>query len=666
MIDKMNYSMIAKLISNVDAGLLFCKNDPHSTILYSNDYFFEMIGYTREEVEQLFQNRFAEMVIDNVPDILVKVKRAVELGEHLDYEYRMRRKDGTIMWIHDTAVYEKEHDAFYVVIMDITEKKSIQYQMEKLLWILDHIPNKIMIANSSDQKIDYVNTEVLNCEYLNEEPIEGNLLECVVGGHIIGQNFREIWKKALLGQVVSYETRFQEEEDTIIGHEKNYLVPILDHEKKIISVMQVSEDLMKQNDALTALSNRTMFENYYKEQRALGQENFDMTLFMIDIDDFKTINDVYGHDAGDLAIKRIAKCLIGLLHEEDYASRCGGDEFVLLLKTCERERINFCIQKIMNFTKEPICIGGHQFYVTYSIGIASTNGESIEYNTLFKYADIALYKAKHNGKRGYMIYEAGMLDRNSFEQFYVKEFQWYIKNDVNLINLEPYTKRNLKEKKEILEPNYNLTTLSENLRKFLIEKEEEITRYVDEEIYESLIDEILKKYFTFLQESENYILCINLPIGLLEKGIFMQKVPSILQRNHCPKERVLFKIIEMSKLKGYEEAHLNFIEAKAAGLKFMLGDFGEELDSFKILLDFPTEYISVDSVFVDQCIDNARYKTILDTIFNLASLNESIVVLQGKCEKDWTKLGHRFDYQNEHEKVYVNDEGNMISQKYLV
>ena len=160
----MNYSMITKLISNVDAGLLFCKNDPHSTILYSNDYFFEMIGYTREEVEQLFQNRFAEMVVDNVPDILVKVKRAVELGEHLDYEYRMRRKDGTIMWIHDTAVYEKEHDALYVVIMDITEKKSIQYQMEKLLWILDHIPNKIMIANSSDQKIDYINTEVLNCE----------------------------------------------------------------------------------------------------------------------------------------------------------------------------------------------------------------------------------------------------------------------------------------------------------------------------------------------------------------------------------------------------------------------------------------------------------------------------------------------------------------------
>ncbi|MBS6561055.1 MAG: diguanylate cyclase, partial [Clostridiales bacterium] len=327
MIDKMNYSMITKLISNVDAGLLFCKNDPHSTILYSNDYFFEMIGYTREEVEQLFHNRFAEMVIDSVPDILVKVKKAVELGEHLDYEYRMRRKDGTVMWIHDTAVYEKEHDAFYVVIMDITEKKSIQYQMEKLLWILDHIPNKIMIANSSDQKIDYVNTEVLNCEYLNEEPIEGNLLECVVGGRIIGQNFREIWKKALSGQVVSYETRFQEEEDIIVGHEKNYLVPILDHEKKIISIMQVSEDLMKQNDALTALPNRTMFENYYKEQRALGKENFDMTLFIIDIDDFKGVNDKYGHQVGDEVLIKLTKEVKRSIGRSDIIGRYGGEEF---------------------------------------------------------------------------------------------------------------------------------------------------------------------------------------------------------------------------------------------------------------------------------------------------------------------------------------------------
>ena len=153
------------LANTVHGGLLYCKNDVHSTIVYSNDYFFEMIGYTREEFKYLFNNRFVDIVDENIPDILKKISHAVNNKINLDYEYKVRRKDGSVMWIHDTAVYNPVDDSFYVLIMDITAQKTIENMLVQNNMSLEsfayNLPGAIQTIKCSDFTVEtYFNKNI--------------------------------------------------------------------------------------------------------------------------------------------------------------------------------------------------------------------------------------------------------------------------------------------------------------------------------------------------------------------------------------------------------------------------------------------------------------------------------------------------------------------------
>ena len=141
------YKKELDIINNIYGAILYCKYDEFSTILYANQYFYDLIGYTKEEMETKFNNRFADLVIDDVSEILIKIEDKISKGENLDYEYRLRRKDNSIIWVHDTAVYNKEDNAFYVTLMDITYMKSVEYQKKRFNNYLNNITNKIIITD---------------------------------------------------------------------------------------------------------------------------------------------------------------------------------------------------------------------------------------------------------------------------------------------------------------------------------------------------------------------------------------------------------------------------------------------------------------------------------------------------------------------------------------
>lgn len=388
---------IQNILNNIHAGVLYCANDQHSTILYANDYFYTMIGFTKEEVQTIYQNRFAEMVLDDVSKILVNVAATIERGEDLDYEYRMRRKDGSIIWIHDTARYDKENNCFYVTIMDITAMKSMTHEHAKVNNYLYHLPGKIIISDI-DGTIVYKNQTAEACEYL--DPEVSNLVD-LIGPHLIGIDPEDIRSHLKKGERIQYETRFREG-DHILGHDKNYVVPIYDEHHKILNYMQVSETLLNNSDTLTNFPTRAMFEYYYS-QLVSNARLTNAFLCIVDIDNFKTINDTYGHVTGDEAIKLTARRLTKYLEKEDYICRYGGDEFILLMTHTNQEEIRQKFEELIGLTKAPVLIDGHEFSLTYSIGIAAAPADPISYTELMKRADSALYEVKIREKGTMLI-----------------------------------------------------------------------------------------------------------------------------------------------------------------------------------------------------------------------------------------------------------------------
>lgn len=385
------YKKELDIINNINAAILYCKNDEFSTILYANQYFYDLIGYTKKEMGTIFNNRFADLVIDDVSEILVKVEEIISKGENLDFEFRMRRKDNSIIWLHDTAVYNKENNTFYVTLMDITYMKSIEYQKEKFNNYLNNITNKVIITDINGI-IEYKNNEAENN---NIYPKINENIKDYISENIIGYYKEELWDLVKNGESVEYETRVKIN-NSFLNHDKNQLIPIKDDLGKISNIMQISESVMKNNDLITHFPDRTMFKDYYEKVKLFIEDNFTLYIILLDIDNFKNLNDIYGHIIGDKIISETADKITSIISKKDYVCRYGGDEFIILLIEENDENIINKLMKIVETPSNNKELNG--INITYSIGVAKQIDKLLSYFNLVDLADKALYNVKRKGK----------------------------------------------------------------------------------------------------------------------------------------------------------------------------------------------------------------------------------------------------------------------------
>ena len=156
------------------------------------------------------------------------------------------------------------------------------------------------------------------------------------------------------------------------------------------------------HDALTNIYNRRGFEEIATKIIALSnRKNRKVTVFHLDVDNFKTINDTLGHGVGDEILKAVALKLSSILREEDIVGRIGGDEFAIILMDLKSEdEVLIIADKIIESFKKPININNEKIYVTFSLGITSSStGLKNSYSELLKEADLAMYEAKKNGEK---------------------------------------------------------------------------------------------------------------------------------------------------------------------------------------------------------------------------------------------------------------------------
>ncbi|MCB6185311.1 sensor domain-containing diguanylate cyclase [Leeia sp. TBRC 13508] len=160
-------------------------------------------------------------------------------------------------------------------------------------------------------------------------------------------------------------------------------------------------------DSLTALPNRLLFQE--RLQQALFQQTrygAPFSLFFLDLDNFKQINDTLGHDAGDAMLKQIAKRLFRAVRESDTVARIGGDEFLIILHgISQADEATIAAKKLLDALQAPIEIGQHQLQASVSIGITLVPKDGIDATTLRKKADLAMYQAKALGKNTYALYQ---------------------------------------------------------------------------------------------------------------------------------------------------------------------------------------------------------------------------------------------------------------------
>lgn len=190
-----------------------------------------------------------------------------------------------------------------------------------------------------------------------------------------------------------------------VGKERIILLAIED-----ITERKKYEEKIQQmafHDSLTGLPNRKLFSDRLGIVLAQAKRNKKKVgIVMLDLDNFKDVNDTLGHDVGDTLLKEVAERLSVTLRKSDTVARFGGDEFVLIFPDMEviEEAIQV-VQKIIDRFNKPFLIDTHQLVVTTSIGIAVYPKDGMDEEILMKNADIAMYQAKQAGRARYQLYK---------------------------------------------------------------------------------------------------------------------------------------------------------------------------------------------------------------------------------------------------------------------
>jgi len=197
--------------------------------------------------------------------------------------------------------------------------------------------------------------------------------------------------------------------DLVLGF--NYLVARLREKEAALKASESRLVFMAHHDALTGLYNRAMLED--RLQQALARTERDgshFALLFCDLDDFKPINDQYGHEAGDAILCQLAGRLMDGRRRTDTVARLGGDEFVVLLTDLNDTRgaAVSVAQQLLAAIEMPFDIEGRTFALGASIGIALCYGASTSTSQLMSQADIAMYHAKRAGKNGFRVFDEGL------------------------------------------------------------------------------------------------------------------------------------------------------------------------------------------------------------------------------------------------------------------
>ena len=386
--------------------------------LYFNKKYYEVVGYTEEQYEQYADSVTSSLYGDSAEMIFEKAGRSVKTGETFYAECKGRRFDGSDIWVLVKAklvdFIESEHPVFLAIVQDITNRKQAEYEnavnLERYR-ILEatsnavtfeyDIPDDIMTFSYSGGRADSANRSISNYAEVSKRtkivyPDDAAKFYAAL---------KKAGKKPVSCMTLDYRS-------TIIDQNSYRWVrtcysSVADASGKVIKVLGRTQDIddekrehqrmtqLVEIDSTTGLLNKLATTNHI--QRLIGEKTSAKSFFiMIDIDDFKAFNDTYGHSFGDEVLRAVGKTL-STKFRNNIIGRFGGDEFIVFARAVSESVV---VDKFEDFLKivGATEIGGKQYEIKCSIGIAWSDRSDIDYSRYFDEADEQLYKAKKAGK----------------------------------------------------------------------------------------------------------------------------------------------------------------------------------------------------------------------------------------------------------------------------
>lgn len=417
---------IETINDSIVGGIVITEINDDFDSIYLNEGYLNMIGYTRKQLEDELDNKLIKLIFrDDRAGMIDDINKQLKVSDTFACERRVEKRDGSIIWIllkGRKIVDENEKSVLCSVIVDITSAKLLEQELKKSEErheiIINQTQNIIVEWNIEKDQMS------ISPNWYNKfgyDPITENATKNIIKSVDIYPD--DIDKFISLTKLTSSGSEYEECEIRLRVRDTTYAwfsikaTTLFDDNgipyKVVGSLTDIDESKREaeklkeraEKDPLTGLYNKKASQALIEEYITLDK-NRQGTLMIIDIDDFKGINDNLGHLYGDAVLSEIASDLINLFRASDIVGRIGGDEFIVFMKDISETRdiMNKAEELVKTFERS--FVGkGYNYKISLSVGIARFPKDGTEYMQLFRNADIALYSAKGKGKNRYALYD---------------------------------------------------------------------------------------------------------------------------------------------------------------------------------------------------------------------------------------------------------------------
>jgi len=397
-----------------------------------------------------------------------------------------------------------------------------------------------------------------------------------------------------------------------------------------------------QYDLLTNLPNRTLFNDRLQQAIAVAERQCkQLSLLFIDLDHFKQINDSLGHAVGDKLLRSVAGRLVACVRRTDTVCRLGGDEFVILLSQVEHEEdAEICARKILRAVTAPHMIEDKSLDVSASIGGSIYPGDTLNADTLMRYADAAMYEAKSLGRSGYHFFRSDMQARGAKRLLLEKDLRYALGRNEFLLHYQP--KVDLKTG--------NITGMEALIRwqhpehgllfpgSFIpIAEECGLMTSIGQWVLLSACQQSQEWRASGITSTS---IAVNVSASQFRAKDFLSGVRAVLISTGVEPVNLELELTESVLMHDAQSAVVTLKALKEMGVQLAIDDFGTGFSSFTYLRRFPMDVLKIDKSFVQEITSNSDETTFVGAMINIGrSLNQRIIAegVETRSQLDFLK-----------------------------
>lgn len=532
------------------------------------------------------------------------------------------------------------HSGAVVMHIDITERKLVELDLQRAANLFQASSDGVVITDS-DGVIRDVNPAFSLISGFDSDEVVGQAVTFHPGlnGPTVGIEIENClrehghWRGELRARRKNGEVYIQRVSISVIrgesGQVVNYLAVVTDVTR--LKEHEAELDRVAHHDVLTGLPNRRLLTDRLEQAiRHARRQGESLVVSYLDLDNFKPINDRWGHAAGDQVLVEVARRMQHSLRESDTLSRIGGDEFVLLLPALSAgSELDMVLDRLLEAINEPLAVDGGTATVSASLGLAVFPDDSEDADTLLRYADQAMYAAKAAGRDCYLRFDSRELqqakERHSRLQSIVEglekgEFVLHYQPKVNLrdgslVGLEALVRWQ--------HPEHGLLSPAEFLG-FVLGSDCEI------QFGEYVLEAALSQLARWKQQGLELQVSINVSGNELRQPGLAERIVASFGRHHGIYPRQLeIEVLETAAIQDLNQVLLALTQCRKAGVQVSLDDFGTAYSSLTLFRRLPVDTLKIDQSFVRDMLEDSDDRSIVESVIHMAHAFNRNVVAEG-------------------------------------